>query len=151
MTVHRPQYPKLNSARLLVRPDIWAIEHLCFFEWYAYRKARKIFAVSNYAKAHVMANLGLRGDKIEVVYNGIASEFFSVRRENISSDEIKIFTYGRLEPQKGIDVFSNCTEIGISGSGVQVCHKKIALVLTAVLKANHVIHGPQNISNMQTT
>jgi glycosyltransferase involved in cell wall biosynthesis len=123
MTIHRPYYPKLNSAKLLVRPDVWLWEHLCFFEWYAYTNAQKVFAVSNYAKAHVIANLGLRAEKIVVVYNGIASEFFAVRRENIPADGIKLFAYGRLEPQKGIDILL----------------KSLALVLNS-LKRNQKVH-----------
>lgn len=115
MTIHRPYYPKLNSARLLVRPDILYRENVCFLEWYAFRKARKIFAVSNYAKAHVIANLGLRAEKIEVIYNGIAPEFLDIRRKNIPTDEIKLTSYGRLEPQKGIDILLKSLVLVLNG------------------------------------
>jgi glycosyltransferase involved in cell wall biosynthesis len=104
MGLHRPLYPKLRSVKFLARPDRCLLEHLCFLEWYAYSRAKKVFAVSDYSKRHVIANLGLRADKIEVVYNGIASEFFDVPRERISPDEVEIVTMGRLEPQKGIDI-----------------------------------------------
>jgi len=115
MTIHRPYYPKLNSARLLVRPDILYRENVCFLEWYAFRKARKLFAVSNYAKAHVIANLGLKAEKIEVIYNGIAPEFFDVRQRNIPTDEIKLTSYGRLEPQKGIDILLKSLVLVLNG------------------------------------
>ena len=103
MTIHRPYFPKLNSANVLVRPDILFRENICFLEWNTFRKARRVFAVSKFTKAHVVANLGLKAEKIEVVYNGFASEFFDVRRENISEGKVELVFHGRINPQKGID------------------------------------------------
>ena len=104
MGLHRPLYPKLHSIKFLARPDRCLVEHLCFLEWYAYSKARRVFAVSNYSKEHVIANLGLKAEKIEVVYNGIADEFLDVSREKVGPNEVEIVTMGRLESQKGIDI-----------------------------------------------
>jgi len=104
MGLHRPLYPRLNSVKFLTRLDRCLVEHLCFLEWYAYSRARRVFAVSDYSKRHVIANLGVKAEKIEVVYNGIADQFLNVERERASSDEVEIVTMGRLEPQKGIDI-----------------------------------------------
>jgi glycosyltransferase involved in cell wall biosynthesis len=103
MVIHRPFYPKMNSAKLLLRPDRCLLEHLCFMEWFAFTKAQRVFSVSAYTKNHVVENLGLKPEKIEVVYNGFASEFFNVRRQNMSMNGTEIVFHGRLNPQKGVD------------------------------------------------
>jgi phosphatidyl-myo-inositol dimannoside synthase len=75
------------------------------------RQASKVFAVSRYT-AGLVADLGIPGERIRVVHNGVDSSRFFPRRRRASLEEIGltrweenkiIATVARLVPRKGID------------------------------------------------
>ncbi len=113
VVIHRPTYPKMNSLKFLIRPDKWVFENLCYLEWFAFSQADRLFSVSQFTKAHVVANLGLNAEKIDVPYNGFSSEFFNVQRKVTSWDKVEIVFHGRFNPQKGIDTLLNALALAI--------------------------------------
>ena len=64
----------------------------------------RIIAVSNFQKNKLLKLFpSLKSDKIDVIYNGISSNFFDKTIESKTSDLIKFVHIGRLHPQKGVD------------------------------------------------
>lgn len=102
MIAHHPYEVRWD----LPAPVRLLIERRLYLLWYAYKHATKIFSVSNFTKNWLITNLMIPAEKIEVVYDGIASKFFDIPRINTGA-EITITTWGRFDSSKGADILLN--------------------------------------------
>jgi glycosyltransferase involved in cell wall biosynthesis len=116
MSAHHPYYPKLVLGDSLKHPRSKLLhQSTLYFQRYAFLKARRVLAVSEYGKRNLVSNMGVPEEKIEVVYNGAPPECFAVRHE----PPVGCFTItliGRLEPQKGVDTLLQALPIALKGN-----------------------------------
>ena len=93
--------------------------------------ALKIFAVSNSVKVDAEKRYNIKSEKIEIIYNGIETNKFNIRKSEINSEnensKIIIGAIGRLSEQKGFKILIEATKktenenylVQIAGTGNQ--------------------------------
>ena len=124
MIGHHPYKIPYKATWDLSKPVRLLKKRVLYLQKYAFEHAVRVFSVSNFTKHWLVTTMGIPAEKIEVVYNGVASEFFDIPRMKIPPDEIVITTWGRLDPQKGADILLRC----------------LPLVLEELSSANMKIH-----------
>jgi glycosyltransferase involved in cell wall biosynthesis len=118
-------------------------------ERHGIHRADKVIAVSHFTRSIIISRYGIRGDKVEVVHNGVerngASEV-SLTETGIRSDEKVVLFLGRITMQKGpeyflhaakkvLEVMSNVKFV-MAGSG-DMMHR--AIELAAELGIGHKV------------
>ncbi|MBE3520085.1 MAG: glycosyltransferase family 4 protein [Firmicutes bacterium] len=73
--------------------------HISETEWWLCYEAWKVICCSNYMKDEIRSLFGVPADKIEVISNGISSEWFTTPRQE--GENPLILYAGRLVPEKG--------------------------------------------------
>ena len=117
MSAHHPHYPKLVFGDSLKHPRSKLLhQSTLYFQRYAFLRAKRVLAVSEYGKRNLVENMGVPEEKIEVVYNGAPPECFAVRHSP-PAGRFTITLIGRLEPQKGVDTLLEAIPIALKGKG----------------------------------
>lgn len=107
-TIHCPDYEKKND--FLYSP--W--RHLTEFATFLIKRPKSI-AVSEYVKKKSVETLGLKADKVTVIYNYLSEDWFAKKVNNNLSSGIKmVVSVGRLEKQKGFEYLIRATRIVIN-------------------------------------
>ena len=77
------------------------------FEREGMEKANKIVAVSYFTRNTIISRYGIKGEKVEVVYNGVERNGgnWALADTGIKSDEKIVLFLGRITMQKGPEYF----------------------------------------------
>lgn len=87
------------------------IQYVKAIDWISTRCADKVFVESNPQKEYFVNTLGVRDDKVVVVYTGVDEDKFSNRMEVAKSKDFTVLFRGRITKEAGLKYVLEAIEI----------------------------------------
>ena len=129
-SVFDPAYMKHKNAAQTIYHEIF----IKYFEKKSFAAADKIIAVSQYTAQILQQHMRVKN--VEVIFNGIDTEYFRPLEHKIKNDKIVILYIGNATKRKGADIVSNIADK--LGSNYEIQY-------TGGLRGDHPFHGGKNM------